>query len=112
MEITGIVKRIDDLGRIVIPKEIRKTVFGESDVEGYEMEIFVEKDGTIILKPYRPVNIWKPIANPHDKTIEFVCSCEYVSESASNYCPDCGTKMDNTSLYERIKKAKKLIKMN
>ena len=47
MRATGIVRRIDDLGRIVIPKEIRKTMhIRESD----PLEIFTERDGGIILK--------------------------------------------------------------
>lgn len=38
---TGIVRRFDDLGRIHIPKEIRKKVFGKYNVEGTPMEIFM-----------------------------------------------------------------------
>ena len=52
MRATGIVRRIDDLGRIVIPKEVRKQAFGIEDVCGKPMEIFYQLDGTIILKPY------------------------------------------------------------
>ena len=48
MKSTGIVRRIDDLGRVVIPKELRRTL-GIS--EGDPMEIFTEKD-TIILRKY------------------------------------------------------------
>ena len=51
---TGIIRRIDDLGRIVIPKDVRRNVFGTVNAEGQPMEIFWEKDGTIILKPYKP----------------------------------------------------------
>ena len=52
MRATGIIRRIDDLGRIVIPKEIRKTMhIRESD----PLEIFTEKDGSIILKKYSPI---------------------------------------------------------
>lgn len=53
MRATGIIRRIDDLGRIVIPKEVRKIAFGTSNTEGKLMEIYYEKDGTIILKPYK-----------------------------------------------------------
>ena len=53
MKATGIVRRIDDLGRIVIPKELRKKVFGTQDACGEPMEFFYEDDGTIILKPYK-----------------------------------------------------------
>ncbi|MBR1445161.1 MAG: stage V sporulation protein T [Firmicutes bacterium] len=49
---TGIVRRIDDLGRIVIPKEIRRTLrIRESD----PLEIFTDKEGEIILKKYSPI---------------------------------------------------------
>ena len=52
MKATGMIRRIDDLGRIVIPKEIRKTMhIRESD----PLEIFTEKDGDIILKKYSPI---------------------------------------------------------
>ena len=52
MKATGIIRRIDDLGRIVIPKEIRKTMhIRESD----PLEIFTERDGAIILKKYSPM---------------------------------------------------------
>ena len=49
MKATGIVRRIDDLGRVVIPKEIRRTLRIR---EGEPMEIFTERDGGIILKKY------------------------------------------------------------
>ena len=49
MKATGVVRRIDDLGRIVIPKEIRKTLRIK---EGSPLEIFTEKDGDIILRKY------------------------------------------------------------
>jgi AbrB family transcriptional regulator (stage V sporulation protein T) len=49
---TGIVRRIDDLGRIVIPKEIRRTLRIR---EGDPLEIFVDRDGEVILKKYSPI---------------------------------------------------------
>ena len=52
MKATGIIRRIDDLGRVVIPRELRKTIFGKGDVEGQPMEVFYEEDGTVIFKPY------------------------------------------------------------
>lgn len=52
MKATGIVRRIDDLGRIVIPKEIRRTLrIRESD----PLEIFTDREGEIILKKYSPI---------------------------------------------------------
>lgn len=52
MKATGIVRRIDDLGRIVIPKEIRRTLRIR---EGDPLEIYVDRDGEVILKKYSPV---------------------------------------------------------
>lgn len=52
MKATGIVRRIDDLGRVVIPKEIRRTLrIRESD----PLEIYTEKDGSVIFRKYAPM---------------------------------------------------------
>lgn len=50
MKATGIVRRIDDLGRIVVPKEIRRTLRIR---EGDPLEIFTDREGEIILKNIR-----------------------------------------------------------
>ena len=52
MKATGIVRRIDDLGRVVIPKELRRTMRLR---EGAPLEIFTEKDGELIFKKYSPI---------------------------------------------------------
>ena len=52
MKATGIVRRIDDLGRVVIPKEIRRTLRIR---EGDPLEIYTEKDGEVIFKIYSPM---------------------------------------------------------
>lgn len=52
MKATGIVRRIDDLGRVVIPKEIRRTLRIR---EGDPLEIFTDRDGEVILKKYSPI---------------------------------------------------------
>ena len=72
MKATGIVRRIDDLGRIVIPKEIRRQLkIGESD----PLEIFLSRDGEIILKPYRTDYIlrkaddWEELEDPQGKVV-------------------------------------------
>ena len=52
MKATGIVRRIDDLGRVVIPKEIRRTMRIR---EGDPLEIYTEKDGEVIFKKYSPI---------------------------------------------------------
>ncbi|GAB4072134.1 stage V sporulation protein T [Barrientosiimonas marina] len=53
MKATGIVRRIDDLGRVVIPKEIRRTLRIR---EGDPLEIFVDRESEVILKKYSPIN--------------------------------------------------------
>ncbi len=52
MKATGIVRRIDDLGRVVIPKEIRRTMRIR---EGDPMEIYTDADGAVIFKKYSPI---------------------------------------------------------
>ncbi|HHT02523.1 MAG TPA: AbrB/MazE/SpoVT family DNA-binding domain-containing protein [Firmicutes bacterium] len=52
MKATGIVRRIDDLGRVVIPKEIRRTLRIRG---GDALEIFTDRDGEVILKKYSPI---------------------------------------------------------
>ncbi|WP_195958895.1 stage V sporulation protein T [Clostridium saudiense] len=52
MKATGIVRRIDDLGRVVIPKEIRRTLRIR---EGAPLEIFTDREGGVILKKYSPI---------------------------------------------------------
>ena len=49
MKATGIVRRIDDLGRVVIPKEIRRTICIK---EGDPIELYLDEEGGIVLKPY------------------------------------------------------------
>lgn len=53
MKATGIIRRIDELGRIVIPKEIRRTLHFR---EGEKLEIFTDSDGEVILKKYSSVS--------------------------------------------------------
>jgi bifunctional DNA-binding transcriptional regulator/antitoxin component of YhaV-PrlF toxin-antitoxin module len=56
MKATGVIKRFDDLGRIHIPKDIRKKLFGGAETDygtGQPFEVYYEDDGAIILKPYK-----------------------------------------------------------
>jgi len=62
MKATGIVRRIDDLGRVVIPKEIRRTLRIR---EGDPLEIFVDRDGEVILKKYSPIRELGEFANEY-----------------------------------------------
>ncbi len=59
MKATGIVRRIDDLGRVVVPKEIRRTLRIR---EGDPLEIYTDREGEIILKKYSPIGELKELA--------------------------------------------------
>lgn len=54
MKIMGTIRRFDDLGRIVIPKEIRRLVFGKADAIGEPMEIFIDGEN-IVLRRYEEI---------------------------------------------------------
>lgn len=62
MKATGIVRRIDDLGRVVIPKEIRRTLRIR---EGDPLEIYTDPDGEVIFKKYSPVGELSPFASQY-----------------------------------------------
>ncbi|MGE4282584.1 MAG: stage V sporulation protein T [Clostridia bacterium] len=66
MKATGIVRRIDDLGRIVIPKEIRRTMRIR---EGDPLEIFTDKEGEVILKKYSPIGELSDFASQYAETL-------------------------------------------
>jgi AbrB family transcriptional regulator (stage V sporulation protein T) len=70
---TGIVRRIDELGRVVIPKEIRKTLRIR---EGDPLEIFTDRDGEVILKKYSPIgelsDFASHIAESVQKTVGYI----------------------------------------
>ena len=66
MKATGVVRRIDDLGRVVIPKEIRKTLRIK---EGDPLEIFTDKEGEVILKKYSPIGELSEFATEYAETL-------------------------------------------
>lgn len=66
MKATGIVRRIDDLGRVVVPKEIRRTLRIR---EGDPMEIFTNHEGEIILKKYSPIGEIDGFAKQYAETL-------------------------------------------
>lgn len=66
MKATGIVRRIDDLGRVVIPKEIRRTMRIR---EGDPLEIYTEKDGEVIFKKYSPIGELGDFASNYVETL-------------------------------------------
>ena len=66
MKATGVVRRIDDLGRVVIPKEIRRTLRIK---EGDPLEIFTDKEGEVILKKYSPIGELSEFAEEYAETL-------------------------------------------
>lgn len=66
MKATGIVRRIDDLGRVVIPKEIRRTLRIR---EGDPLEIYTDTDGEVIFKKYSPVGEMSAFATQYAEVL-------------------------------------------
>ena len=82
MKATGIVRRIDDLGRVVIPKEIRRTMRIR---EGDPLEIYTDRDGEVIFKKYSPIGELNAFAAEYAETLQktagmpiFICDRDAV----------------------------------
>ncbi|MDO4678956.1 MAG: stage V sporulation protein T [Eubacteriales bacterium] len=72
MKATGIVRRIDDLGRVVIPKEIRRTLRIK---EGTPLEIFTDREGQVILKKYSPIGELSIFAKEYAEALSQTTGC-------------------------------------
>ncbi|MBE6541994.1 MAG: AbrB/MazE/SpoVT family DNA-binding domain-containing protein [Ruminococcaceae bacterium] len=70
MKATGIVRRIDDLGRVVIPKEIRRTMRIR---EGDPLEIYTDREGEVIFKKYSPIGELASFAAQYAETLHKTC---------------------------------------
>ncbi len=70
MKATGIVRRIDDLGRVVIPKEIRRTMRIR---EGDPLEIFTDAGGEVVFKKYSPVGEMGAFASQYADVLYRAC---------------------------------------
>lgn len=88
MKATGIVRRIDDLGRIVVPKEIRRTLRIR---EGDPLEIFTDREGKIVLKKYSPIGELSPFAGEYAESLSqttghlvLVTDCDHVVAAAGS----------------------------
>ena len=96
MKMTGIIRRVDDLGRIAIPKEIRRHVFGKADAIGEPMEIFIDGEN-IVLRRYEAMQICEWIKYDY-RTICPKNHCDAddpywrIPENMDKlkYCPYCG----------------------
>ena len=90
MKATGFIRRIDDLGRVVIPKEIRRTL---NIREGDPLEVYVDSNG-VIPTPYEP---WKDISNQ-------------VQDIRDRYADSMGAKLTDTQS-EIIQQMDNLVKL-
>ncbi len=75
MKATGIVRRIDDLGRVVIPKEIRRTMRIR---EGDPLEIYTDREGEVIFKKYSPIGELAAFAAQYAETLYKTCNLAVV----------------------------------
>ncbi len=75
MKATGIVRRIDDLGRVVIPKEIRRTMRIR---EGDPLEIYTDREGEVIFKKYSPIGEMNSFASQYAETLHKTCGLNVV----------------------------------
>lgn len=75
MKATGIVRRIDDLGRVVIPKEIRRTLRIR---EGDPLEIYTEANGEVIFKKYSPIGELSDFASQYAEVISKTVGCPII----------------------------------
>ena len=75
MKATGIVRRIDDLGRVVIPKEIRRTMRIR---EGDPLEIYTDREGEVIFKKYSPIGELASFAAQYADTLHKTCNMSVI----------------------------------
>ena len=108
MKATGIVRRIDDLGRIVIPKEIRRTLRIH---EGDPLEIYTDIEEKIVLKKYSPVgevfssaNQYAAILSKITDTPSMICDCEKIIASSGISKKEVNEKPISDKLSKFIKK--------
>jgi AbrB family transcriptional regulator (stage V sporulation protein T) len=110
MKATGIVRRIDDLGRVVIPKEIRRTLRIK---EGTPLEIFTDREGEVILKKYSPIGELSLFAKEYAEALAQttgMLSCitdhDQVVAAAGSGCKEFAGKEISRELEEAISERK------
>ena len=96
MKATGIVRRIDDLGRVVIPKEIRRTMRIR---EGDPLEIYTEKDGEVIFKKYSPMGELSDCAGQMCETLSKSTGCLAAISDRDTVISVCG--IPKRELYDK-----------
>ncbi len=110
MKATGIVRRIDDLGRVVIPKEIRRTMRIR---EGDPLEIFTNVDGQVVFKKYSPIGELSSFASQYAEVLckaigmpIAICDRDHVVTCAGALKKDCADRRISASL-ERVMEGRK-----
>lgn len=113
MKATGIVRRIDDLGRIVVPKEIRRTLRIR---EGDPLEIFTDREGEIILKKYSPIGELSQFAGEYTESLAqttghlvIITDCDHVIAAAGTGKKDFEGKPISKQLEEAISARKSFL---
>ena len=102
MKATGIVRRIDDLGRVVIPKEIRRTLRIR---EGDPLEIFTDREGGIILKKYSPIEELTDFSKEYAESLQEVIGHIILISDKDAFISVSGTRKDD---YEDRKVSQRL----
>ena len=97
MKTTGIVRRIDELGRVVIPKELRRTMRIK---EGEEMEVFVAPDDTLVLKKYSPLKAMEDFCKEYAEAVYrvtghncLICDNDVFLAAAADKATYCGKRI-------------------
>lgn len=113
MKATGIVRRIDDLGRVVIPKEIRRTLRIR---EGDPLEIFTDREGEIILKKYSPIGELSAFAKQYADSLSqtmgclvCVCDMDQVIAAAGSGKKELQEKYISKSLQKELEDRKSIL---
>lgn len=98
MKATGIVRRIDDLGRVVIPKEIRRTMRIR---EGDPLEIYTDNNGEVIFKKYSPIGELAPFAAQYAEALGKAANLP-VLICDKDHCIACAGVMRKEVLERRV----------
>lgn len=86
MKATGIVRRIDDLGRVVVPKEIRRVLRIR---EGDPLEIYTGNTGEVILKKYSPINELSQFADEYAESASRVLGATIIVSDTDQVIAAC-----------------------
>ena len=113
MKATGIVRRIDDLGRVVVPKEIRRTLRIR---EGDPLEIFTDREGEIVLKKYSPIGELSALAGNYVQSLSHslhctaaICDMDQIVAVAGGGKKELDEQLISKELEEILLKRKKLL---